>query len=482
MKPLRFLISTLGLTAILLIGYYSIFRYQMGAVLVSESWINEVYKYKEFDLHEGDSEKDRLLIVSGSNSLFGINTDELRKLTGMPVHNLAAHAALDLDFHYYKLEQILRHGDIVVMPLELPVYFRDGYTEWFTNNMMVWEPEFFDSLSILDKVEFVRSVEVTRVLSGILSSGKFFQEASMDTLEGLPPIGKSVYSYQNLSFRNDILIDKPPTTKVKSLSEKGTNYLSDLRNKGNISSGALMKLKRINELVESRGATLILTWPVTMRNPAFNPDNRNTQIQTEFFRSQLVAQGYEIQCPWSLFNYDVEFFFNERSHLNKSGARIRTYALSECLSLIFRGQKWPFSINETNQFIEALEKFPESHLDFGVFIDFTLLRNALESYRAKHGSYPKSHGYDGIKTKWGKSGEVWISGLVPEYLPSLPRDRRYSELPQLQYLYKSDGKDYKLIQHQPPNCQLFKKATLLNVDPMRNCWAIGYWTENAKNW
>ena len=93
-----------------------------------------------------------------------------------------------------------------------------------------------------------------------------------------------------------------------------------------------------------------------------------------------------------------------------------------------------------------------------------------------------SEGFDGLHTAWGKSGKDWIKGLVPNYLESLPRDPRKNDNPKEQYLYRSNGKDYKLIAHSPGDCRVVKKTHPERVDPKRNCWAYGYWTEGAKDW
>jgi hypothetical protein len=112
--------------------------------------------------------------------------------------------------------------------------------------------------------------------------------------------------------------------------------------------------------------------------------------------------------------------------------------------------------------------------------DLTLLKGALEKYMKQHGQYPKSQGVDGLHSTWGRSGQDWIADLVPDYIDKLPRDPRNSELTEQQYLYISDGTDYKLIAHYPENCELVKANLPQLVDPIRDCWAIGFWTDGAK--
>ncbi|EDN68662.1 hypothetical protein BGP_3145 [Beggiatoa sp. PS] len=63
---------------------------------------------------------------------------------------------------------------------------------------------------------------------------------------------------------------------------------------------------------------------------------------------------------------------------------------------------------------------------------------------ADHQAYPTSVGFDGIYTNWGEAKQDWIPCLAPNYLYTLPRDTSNTDQADKQYLYRSDGQDYKL--------------------------------------
>lgn|SRR5690606_23993069 len=111
---------------------------------------------------------------------------------------------------------------------------------------------------------------------------------------------------------------------------------------------------------------------------------------------------------------------------------------------------------------------------------------ALDRYKEDHGSYPISssggNGWDGIISAYGESREDWIQGLVPEYLDSLPRDPRMLDDGTRQYIYRSNGANYKLIVHKTDNCELIKGSYPSLVDPKRKCFAFGFWTKRASRW
>jgi hypothetical protein len=115
--------------------------------------------------------------------------------------------------------------------------------------------------------------------------------------------------------------------------------------------------------------------------------------------------------------------------------------------------------------------------------DIFELGKALKQYYHDNKSYPKSSGgWDAITAIYGQSKEDWIPGLVPRYIKKLPVDPRRKKDPVKQYMYKSDGIDYKLIAHFPVGMDDIIKQYPQFVDPRRPSWAFGVWTEAAKNW
>lgn len=114
--------------------------------------------------------------------------------------------------------------------------------------------------------------------------------------------------------------------------------------------------------------------------------------------------------------------------------------------------------------------------------DLVALAKMLDDYRIKYKGYPKSEGFDGLYSSWGKSGQDWIAGLVPEFTPALPRDPRRNDDPANQYLYKSDGYNYKLLVHHPEDCPIVRRDLPRLIDPVRGCLAYGVWTDGAKDW
>jgi hypothetical protein len=121
--------------------------------------------------------------------------------------------------------------------------------------------------------------------------------------------------------------------------------------------------------------------------------------------------------------------------------------------------------------------------------DLASLRDALVRYRVAEGHFPISLNPSGVNDwtgiGWHGVGENWLPGLVPKYLPELPRDPRHSANEFGQYLYFSNGTDFKLLSLNPEDCRVTTWLRPSLKDPARRppgaCVAYGYWTAGASN-
>ncbi len=111
--------------------------------------------------------------------------------------------------------------------------------------------------------------------------------------------------------------------------------------------------------------------------------------------------------------------------------------------------------------------------------DLKSVNALLEAYHAAHGAYPVATGAQGYASAWGASlGANWI----PELQAALPRDPALSEAGnEPQYLYISNGVDYKLIAHAVDDCSPEVEIDGVRIDPNRtgaegSCWAYGFWS------
>jgi hypothetical protein len=112
--------------------------------------------------------------------------------------------------------------------------------------------------------------------------------------------------------------------------------------------------------------------------------------------------------------------------------------------------------------------------------DFQQMSGALTAYKKAHGAYPIASFVTAYPN--GKHEPHWIPGLVPDYLVKIPEDPRGSSDPTRQYMYASDGKNFKIISHAPEDFVAVAQKLPQLIDPRRPTWAYGIWTNGAAPW
>ncbi len=483
MNKKRFVIFIfLNLFALLII-YIASFYYQLGANVESESWIEPMYQIKDKKALEiGDENK--IIIVSGSNSLFGINTEMVSNITNKPVLNLAVHAGLDIDYLYYKINKYIKPNDIIVMPLEYGYYTRNGYSDWFMNNVLVWGNDYFYSLNIFDKIKFIFNLNFDRLALGL--KHKLNNEIYKPTENVVDDLTKILnidgekwrgYNYKSANLDGDINADESklefPLVKYFESNIKVSEHFLNIYNK-------------INELVKNNNAKLILTHPITFNNSRYNLNIQEHQKSINNFLIILSNNNISTNCNPAFFHINDIYSFDTINHANKYGALIRSENLGYCINELIKNPNFNLSYEEaislTNKLEQKYNSLVKKSNYFKRLEDLNKLKIALENYYKDNGTYPLSKGFDGIYSKWGYSGNEWIKGLSPKYIDELPIDPRNTKDDTLQYLYQSNGKDYKLISHSPEDCKSVEKINKDFIDPSRKCWAYGFWTDGAKNW
>ncbi len=228
--PRNYLVTVAAIVLGLAVIYYGFFSYQLGADVEAEWWVKNLYSYK--DHVAARTESPKILIVSGSNSLFGLDSGILSDRTGMPVVNLTGHAAMDMEFYYVKLRKHMGTGDIVVMPLEFVYLQRLKVSDWFVNNMLAWgEEDYLQELDLISFLKFLVAVPKARVYEGllhvrgtnpILSSAEVIEEVERTLSE--EGAGWRGYTHRSLNGHGDIVSGDEITELFRKSSEKGFFY------------------------------------------------------------------------------------------------------------------------------------------------------------------------------------------------------------------------------------------------------------------
>lgn len=115
------------------------------------------------------------------------------------------------------------------------------------------------------------------------------------------------------------------------------------------------------------------------------------------------------------------------------------------------------------------------------------IADALARYHAQANQYPVRHNFSPLYGNTGDAVRRWLPELGPS-LKRLPGAIDNNDNGLGQWLYRSDGQDFKLIFHEPTDIEqriVLQKFRSL-ADPERisqkSVRAFGYWSPGAIHW
>src|SRR6185295_2579109 len=126
--------------------YYALFILQFDNGTSAEYWI-----YKEMILKKQFAEQiktPKIIIISGSNALFGVDSHLLAAKSHKPVVNLAIHAGLPLDDILNFATEVADRSDVIILPLEWEYYSGNFLhpSEWTIQQVVAWNKAYFYAL------------------------------------------------------------------------------------------------------------------------------------------------------------------------------------------------------------------------------------------------------------------------------------------------------------------------------------------------
>ncbi len=291
--------------------------FQIGNPTQTSKWVYEAYELKE---QYGKSIKNqKIVVVSGSNTLFGIDSKRLEEEWGIPVVNDAVHAGLGMPYILYKSQKILKEGDIVILPLEYSFYTMiDTPSEVYSDYILSRDSKYFYSLSVLEKLKIISSVGLKRVLKGFESYVR-----PLKRTEG-------VYGIQNINSNGDqINID------YDSMSEQDFKTIDNLKAdkiKTTLLSSVFVKnLDSYISWAKKKKITLIFMPPNHMYFEDYDSDEY--QIFLNNIKNYYDDRNVSYIGSPKKYMYEKKYYFNTSYHLNNIGVEQRTRQLINDVSL-----------------------------------------------------------------------------------------------------------------------------------------------------
>jgi hypothetical protein len=290
---------------------------QMGRPTLSSQWIADVYAAKT--VRAVHIQGRRIVVVAGSNALFGIDSKMLEQAYDLPVVNFAVNAGLMLPYVLLKSQAVLRPGDIVLLPLEYHFYVYDG----IPNTQMIdqiWsrDPHFLQSLTVGEQWRMIWMISLNRVMEGFRAAG------------GVPTMC-GPYGHENIDDHGD---------QTHTSAEEAKAWASDweaLKTELPRRYGAQAEqdqgwwwLRRYVRWAREQGIHLIFLPPAMMADPSYRHDPVEARFYTTLADRVRTLGVAFVGEPYSSM-YPREWFFNTDHHLIDQARTRHTRRIIEAL-------------------------------------------------------------------------------------------------------------------------------------------------------
>jgi hypothetical protein len=255
------------------------------------------------------TQSPKIILLAGSNFAFGFDSKMIEESLHMPVVNLGLHAGLRIHFMIEIAKANIQKGDIVVIGFEYPLY----------NDNNVSVQEMFTAIENYPYLwPFIDPGQYSRLATGYFQ--RYARQKIDRYMKGITP-SVGVYSRMAFNQYGDIMVDRPACV----LQNSGPAIII---NKDIISHNTISYLNRFNDYVVSRGATLYLTYPSTLKDAITSTSDEISgfvQALEETVRFPIISEIQDYILPRNLF-YDNQY------HLNNEGIEVRTKKLIEDIS------------------------------------------------------------------------------------------------------------------------------------------------------
>ncbi len=328
----------------------------------------KIIKIREYIVQNKMPDFPRIYVVSGSNSLFGIDAEVLERKLHYPVVNLGLHAGLPMEVYFHQLKRYAKPGDTVIMPWGFGYYKADAIMNSFTADFYFEsEWDYFEELDWRQRIRFF--CKYSREWGG-KALGDFFSQRNRNYRR--ESSWKSVvrrwlrrqrtntgYSASALDPSGCMLIDVSAPLPNWNKNQRQDPELFDQNNetrldfypwppagpKGDFEVGSSFvgRYKKFRDYCKKNGITLILTWPVIA--------NYDHDFCCDLYWS-LKRNDIDIVGNPLRFVFHENYFLDGPQHLNRRGAQVNSEMLADVVA--------PLLPDIQNEFTKELSRLSSS--------------------------------------------------------------------------------------------------------------------------
>ena len=281
-------------------------------------WIWDVYEKKECIACSIAQRK--ILIVAGSNALFAIDSKMLEKAFGMPVVNYGVNAGIELPCTLFMAQKVIGKGDIVLMPLEYPMYSYKGEPGvQMIDFLLAREPECFRELTLKEQFYTVWHVSMKRVWEGY---GAYTNTPVRSGLYGAHHIdshgdqnGTAISQRTEGMYREVLRHTQAPETYGKTFDAKALGWVY---------------LERFVDWCKQREVKVIFMPSTLMYDKRYREDPKEAWFYSHIAQEVRKRGWIYAGNPYD-YMYAPPLYFNTNFHLVEKARRLRTKKMIEDL-------------------------------------------------------------------------------------------------------------------------------------------------------
>lgn len=326
---------------------------------------------KEYRIQQRPKNKKSIIIISGSNSLFGISSPVIEHKTDYNIYNFGINAGFPLCLYMYFAEKYAQKGDIIIAPLEYGFYTaQDKLTPKAYAQISTWAMPY----TFVLPDHWQKELKKRNIRTYWQRLPNLFRELPIQNPETTL---SHVMSSPQLATQNaqtnrygERLQDKKP--------EKN-NFNNGYFKKQSASAYFKNEITAFRDRLAAKGISLYITFPVSEKQSKFDIDTPETQDKLQYYREQIESCGINFFGTDSFYNLENKYFFNSHYHLNATGSILRSLLLAEDINMYVLGKEPSYDHSSP----EAQKAFFEQQEQEALRI-IEALREEQRVYEEKH--------------------------------------------------------------------------------------------------
>lgn len=293
--------------------------YQLGTPTKSTIERAELYEFKSKIAQSINSPK--LAIIAGSSARLGISCELIKEKTGVSCFNGGTVADMSVDYVLSLPRKWLNPGDTVIIPLEYYYYnTSDRPNVAVIDYVMAHDLEYFLSLDLITKIQFLSSISWGRLKEGIFAKLNPPQNVKKTDLQETHNQYGDIIDNREADMIQEQLKNQETIAPLGGIKDWDSI---------NLNSQGIKSILKFIDWCNQNNIKVLASWPNTTYFEIYQQEQ-----QQRFFNS--IKKFYEnnnvpVIGTAEDFMYDNSMFYDSNYHLHDRGVKIRTLQLIELI-------------------------------------------------------------------------------------------------------------------------------------------------------